>query len=132
MRFTKLLPFIAVALLIFSCYLPWMTIESNGLTITGVDTTGTSFGKPGYFHFVWAGLYLVFLAISKVWANRTAIGFAAFNIAWALRNFLLLPACSMGDCPQKKVGLYLLLFAAFAMFGAALTYQKTTNNIAAE
>lgn len=124
MRLTKFLPFIAAALLIFSCYLPWMTIESKSLTITGVDTTGTSFGKPGYFHFVWAFLYLAFSSIPKVWAKRTAMGFATFNIAWAFRNFLLLPACQMGDCPQKKVGLYLLILSSFGMFIAIAAWQK--------
>jgi predicted membrane-bound spermidine synthase len=132
MRFTKFLPFISVALLIVSCYLPWMTIESKNITITGVDTTGTSFGKPGYFHFVWAALYFVFFAIPKVWAKRTAIGFAAFNIAFAFRNFLLLPACQMGDCPQKKIGLYLLLFASIAMFAAILTHDKKKYTITQE
>lgn len=121
MRFTKLLPVLAVALLVISCYLPWMTIESKSITITGVDTSGTSFNKPGYFHFVWATLYLLFSFINKVWATRTAMVFAAFNVAWALRNFLLIPACQMGDCPVKNKGLYLLLFASLLMFVVPLS-----------
>jgi hypothetical protein len=129
MRVTKFLPFIAAALLVVSCYLPWMTMESKNITITGVNTTGTSFGKPGYFHFVWVLLYVVFLAIPKAWAWRTAIGFAAFNIAWAFRNFLLLPACQMGDCPKTKEGLYLLLFSSLAMFAAVLVYDKKEYSI---
>ncbi|HZH63501.1 MAG TPA: hypothetical protein VEY10_01330 [Flavisolibacter sp.] len=132
MRITKFLPFIAAALLVVSCYLPWMTIESKNITISGVDTTGTSFGKPGYFHFVWALLYISFLSIPKVWAKRTAIGFAAFNIAFAVRNFLLLPACQMGDCPVKKEGVYLLLFSSLAMFVAVLTYNNKQYSATAD
>ena len=116
MRLKFFLSFLAVALLILSCFLPWMVIESKSMTITGVDTGPTKFGKPGYFHFIWAGLYLLFLTIDKLWAKRVAIGLAAFNIAWALRNFLLLPACAGGECPVKKEGLYLLLVASLAMF----------------
>lgn len=89
-----------------------------------MDTTGTSFGKPGYFHFVWAALYLIFLLIPKIWTKRAAMVFAAFNIAWAVRNFLLLPACQMGDCPVKKEGLYLLLLSSLMMFAAGLTDEK--------
>lgn len=100
-----------------------MIIESRQLTITGVDTTGTDFGKPGYFHFVWAALYLIFLIINKVWSKRVALGLSAFNVAWALRNFLLIPVCAGGECPVKQVGLYLLLAASILMFVTGLFYE---------
>ena len=127
MRFTRLLPFIAVALLTISCFLPWLTIESKSITITGMDTTGTSFGKPGYFHFVWGGLYLIFVTIPKVWTQRTAVGFAAFNIAWAVRNFLLLPACQMGDCPTKRYGIYLMLLSSILLFCTVFFISGSTK-----
>ena len=126
-RLNFLLSLIAVAILVVSCFLPWMTIESKGLTITGLDTEGTRYGKPAYFHFVWAFIYLVFLLINRVWSKRAAIGVAAFNIAWAFRNFLLLPACQMGDCPVREIGLYLILFVALAMFVTPLIGDKSTE-----
>src|ERR1043165_2320052 len=92
---------LTITLLVVSCFMPWMTIESKGITITGLDTTGTSFGKPAYFHFLWSGLVLIFLLLNKVWSRRIALVFAAFNVAWALRNFLLIPSCQMGECPVK-------------------------------
>ena|SRR5438128_4414922 len=127
MRFTKLLPFIAIAGLVVSCFLPWITIESKNITITGLNTTGTSFGKPGYFHFMWVALYFIFVLINKVWSNRAAVGLAGFNIAWALRNFLLIPACQMGDCPVRREGLYLLLFGSILMFVAVLLYANNQS-----
>lgn len=126
MRLKFILSFLAVAVLVASCFLPWMTIESKTITITGLDTEPTRYGKPGYFHFIWAGLYLFFLAINKIWAKRVAVALAAFNIAWALRNFLLLPACAAGECPVKKVGLYLLLVSSLAMFITPLLSEATT------
>jgi hypothetical protein len=116
MRLNVLLSFLVAALLVVACLLPWVTVESKSLTISGIDTGGTSFGKPAYFHFVWTGLYLIFVFINKVWAKRTALVFAAFNIAWAARNFLLISACAGGECPAKRAGLYLLLIASLAMF----------------
>lgn len=131
MRLNLTFSLLAVALLVAGCLLPWMTVESKAITITGIDATGTSFGKPGYFHFLWAGLYLLFVVINKVWSIRVALVFAAFNAAWALRNFLLVPACAGGECPVKKAGLYLLVAAAVAMFFAPLverrTFQKAEN-----
>ena len=100
--------------------MPWMTIESKSITITGVETGGTTFGKPAYFHFFWTGLFLVFFLINRVWSRRTAMVFSAFNAAWALRNFLLLPACQMGDCPVRRAGLYVLLISSIALFFSGL------------
>ena len=127
MRLNLLLSILAVAILVAACFLPWITIESRGITITGIDTTGTAFNKPGYFHFVWAGLYLFFLLFNKVWARRTAVVLAAFNVAWALRNFLLIPACAGGECPVKKAGLYLLLAASLAMFFTPLAEKSASK-----
>lgn len=118
MRF--LLPLLVIAVLIAACFLPWMTVETRNITITGVDTTGTTFGKPAYFHFFWTGLYLLFILFNKVWSKRVAMGFAAFNFAWAVRNFLVIPACQMGECPVRRVGLYLLLLSSFALLFAGL------------
>jgi len=125
MRLKLILSLLAVALLVFSCFLPWMTIESKAITITGLDTTGTDYGKPAYFHFLWAVIYLLFVLINKVWSKRTAVVVAAFNIAWAARNFLLVPVCQMGECPVRKIGLYLMLVSSLAMFITPLLPEKT-------
>lgn len=130
MRLTFILPLLAVAVLIISCFLPWMTVESRALTITGVDTTGTTYRQPGIFHFIWAGAYLAFVFIPKLWARRTTVAMAGFNMAWAIRNFLLLPICQMGECPEREAGLYLLLVASLGMFVTPLFgryISKSTN-----
>jgi hypothetical protein len=57
---------------------------------------------------------------------------AAFNFAWAVRNFLLIPVCQMGECPVRRIGLYLLLLSSlaliFAGLGGALKQQETSND----
>lgn len=118
MRF--LFPLLVVAILIGSCFMPWMTIETKAITISGIDTKGTDYGKPAYFHFLWVGLFLVFLLVNRVWSRRTAVVFAAFNTAWAFRNFLVLPMCQMGECPVRRTGLYLLFFSSLLLFFAGL------------
>lgn|SRR6476619_5259410 len=118
MRFV--LPLFVVAVLIVSCFLPWMTIESKGITISGLNTAGTTYGKPAFFHFLWVAFFLVFLFLNKVWSTRAAMVFAALNAAWAFRNFLVLPMCQMGECPVRRTGLYLLFFSSLALFFAGL------------
>lgn len=118
MRF--FLPLLLVAVLLVGCFLPWMTIESKGITITGVDATGTDFGKPAYFHFFWVGLFLIFWLINRVGARRAAMVFTAFNVAWAFRNFFVLPICQMGECPVRRTGLYLVFISSILLFFAGL------------
>jgi hypothetical protein len=131
MRF--LLPLFVVAVLIWSCFMPWITIETKSITITGLDTTGTAYGKPAYFHFFWVGLFSLFFLINRVWSRRTAMVFAAFNAAWALRNFLVLPVCQMGECPVRRTGLYILFLSSIALFFTGLiapakdSVQTTAN-----
>lgn len=120
MQIIKWLGVAAAIALIVSCYLPWVVIESKDLVISGVETTGTNFGKPGYFHLALAVLYLLFVLINRVWSKRVNIFISAFNVAWALRNFAIVSACSGGECPEKQAGLYLILFSSLAMMFSVL------------
>jgi hypothetical protein len=115
MRWMKWIGLMAAILLIISCFTSWVVIESRNLVISGVDATGTNFGKPGYFHFILTGLFLIFLLTPKIWAKRSNLLIGAVNIAWAIRNFIIITACHMGECPEKKSGIYLAVFASAMM-----------------
>jgi len=120
MRWMKWIGILSAILLVVSCYTAWVFIPSKQLTVSGVDASGTNFGKPGYFHFVMAAIYIVFTLIPKVWSQRSNLLICAFNLAWAIRNFIIIPACQMGECPEKKQGLYLTLIASVLMLVASL------------
>jgi hypothetical protein len=120
MRWMKWTGIVTAILLIFFCFIPWVFIISKQITISGIQASGTNFGKPGYFHFVMAAIYIVFSLIPKVWTQRSNLLICAFNLAWAIRNFIILPACQMGECPEKKAGLYLVLFSSILMLIASL------------
>src|SRR5258706_1940209 len=115
MRLMKWIGLLSAVLLIVSCFTPWLFIESKNLTISGVDATGTNFGKPGYFHFIMTGIYIIFTLIPRVWSQRSNLLICAFNLAWAIRNFIIISACRMGECPAKETGLYLSLLASALM-----------------
>jgi hypothetical protein len=111
---------LATIALVIACFFPWVFIESKNITVTGIDATGTSFGKPGYFHFILAAFYLVFHFTPRIWAKRINLLVVALNIGWAARNYFLISACAGGECPEKKAALYIILISSFVMLVAAL------------
>src|SRR5262245_5922990 len=106
LRWMKWIALLAPIASIIACCFPWVFIQGKSITVTGIDSTGTRFGKPGYFHFFLAVIYLLFTFIPRVWAKRWNLLIVALNIAWAARNYLIISACSGGECPEKKAGLY--------------------------
>ncbi|MBZ4191073.1 hypothetical protein K7B07_19320 [Niabella sp. 3A5MI-3] len=95
--------------------MPWSQIPSMGLTLSGVDTTGTRYGKPAYNHFIVTGAVLVLTFIARLWAKRLNLLFGVLNLAWAIRNFILFGRCEAGDCPERQLGLYLVLLASIIL-----------------
>lgn len=120
MRYMKWIGLLAVIFLVVSCFLPWVIIASKGIIVSGVDSTGTNFGKPGYVHFIFGFFFIFFHFIPKLWAKRINLLIVALNIAWAVRNYLIISMCREGDCPEKRIGLWLVLAASVLMLIAAL------------
>jgi len=116
----KWIGLLAVILLIVSCFLPWVIISSKDIVVSGVDSTGTNFGKPGYTHFVLGVFFIIFHFIPRLWAKRVNLLVVALNIAWAIRNYFIISMCREGECPEKQIGLWLVLFASVLMLIAAL------------
>ena len=110
----------AAILLIVSCFTPWVFIESRNITVSGIDSTGTNFGKPGYFNLLLTFFFLLFHFIPKVWAKRSNLIITALNLGWAIKNYLMISACMGGDCPEKKTGMYLMLLSSLLMLVSAL------------
>lgn len=106
------LALLAAMILAIACFMPWSQIQSMGLTLSGVDTTGTRYGRPAYNHFILTGVILLLTFITRIWAKRMNLLFGVLNLAWAIRNFILFGRCEAGDCPERQIGLYLVLLAA--------------------
>lgn len=120
MRWTKWIGFVAVVIVIIACFMTWVVISSKNIVVTGVDAGGTSFGKPGYFHLLFSGIFLIFHLTHRVWAKRGNLAIGALNIAWAIRNYFLITACRGGDCPEKHIGIWLLLAGSVLLLIASL------------
>ena len=120
MKYLKWLGLLAAILLIASCFFPWVLILSKNITITGIQSDGTNFGKPGYFNLLMTGLYILFALTPRVWAKRANLIVVALNMAWSLRNYFMLTACEGGECPDTQPALYILLISSVIMFISAL------------
>lgn len=116
----KWIDLVAVILLVVSCFMPWVIISSNNIVVSGIDSTGTNFGKPGYTHFVLSFFFIIFHFIPKLWAKRVNLLIVALNIAWAIRNYFIISMCRQGECPEKQIGLWLVMLASVLMLVAAL------------
>ena len=80
--------------------------------ITGVNAEGTGFGRPGLMNIFLGAVCLILFSVPKIWAKLINVFDGAINLAWSVRNYLLVTTCYLGDCPEKKPGIYLLLFAS--------------------
>ena len=90
--------------------MPWAYIASLQTEITGFKTAGTNFGRPGFLSTIFAGIAAILFLIPRIWSKRVNVIIGAIGLAWSIRNYLLVGTCAMGECPEKRPGLHLLLF----------------------
>ena len=64
MKYSQLIGIGLAIALIAICYLPWIYISSIRITVTGLHSEGTSFGKPGLVNIAFAGLAIIFFSIT--------------------------------------------------------------------
>jgi uncharacterized membrane protein YuzA (DUF378 family) len=120
LKHSQTIGLIATVVLIIICFLPWVTIESKDLVISGMNATGTDFGTPGKVNVIFSALMAVFFALPKVWAKRTNVFIGALNFSWSVKNYLVLSSCLMGECPTKMPALFALV--ALSGIGMFMTF----------
>lgn len=120
---------LAAIVLVIACFYPWVTIPAKNIVVSGVDSTGTAFGKPGYLNFVLSALFALFLVVAKDWTRKAALFAAAFNLAWSVRNFLIISICHGGVCPERQPAFYVVLVAAFCMLLAVMLTKTKVKQV---
>lgn len=124
----KALAILSAFFVIGACFFPWVDIESKNIVVSGIHADGTNFGKPGFLHFFCVGLSLLLLLVNKPWSQKAAVVFGAFNVAWAVRNTIIISACQMGECPEKQLALYVLVPASIVFLIGALLWNTSKQN----
>ena len=112
MKYTQTIGIIAALVVLICSFLPWSIVVSEQITISGFDTKGTRFGKPGLFLNFFTIIAIVLFLIPAIWAKRTNIFIGAIVFTWSLRNYILVSTCLMGECPVKQPALYALVIAS--------------------
>ena len=102
-------------------YLPWTYVPALHVTIRGMDSGGTLFGKPALFNFFCCAPALAFFAIPRLWAKRANIFAASMNLAWALKNMVILGICRQGECPESRPWLYVMFALSLGILVMAFT-----------
>lgn len=127
MKYSQLFGCIAVFLLAAICYLPWSYIPDRNIIITGMSAPDTIYGKPGLMHFVLGVILIIFFITPKVWAKRINVFIAALNVAWTVRNYILLSTCYMGECPERKAGIFLAIL--LSLFILIMSFLPDLNTL---
>lgn len=115
MKYSNYLGVAAAIALIAFCFVPWVYIISIQTTITGLDSGLTNFGSPGVIHIILCVFSIILFLLYKVWAKRANLFVVTFNFTWSIRNFLVITQCQMGECPEKKLGIYAVIILSSIM-----------------
>ena len=105
--------------LIVACFLPWGYYADINQTFTGFYSYHNQYGRPGKFLVPMGLLILVFMLLPKLWAKRANLFIAALTFAYAVKTYILFGSCYNNYCPQRLIGIYVVLFAALIMLVAA-------------
>ncbi len=127
MKYSNWIGIAAFVMLVVVSYQPWVYIESKEITVTGLRAAGTNFGKPALMSLTLGVIAFILFLLPYTGAKRANLFFCALNLAWAVRNYVVLSTCREGDCPDKRPGLYLMLAASILMLAASLFPQGKLN-----
>jgi hypothetical protein len=110
---------IACIMLVVACFMPWTYHEDLKQTFTGFYSHENYYGKPGVFLTIVAIAAFAFMYIPKVWAKRTNLFLCAIAVGYAIKSFILFTSCYKAYCPEKKLGIYLVLVCTIVMLVSA-------------
>lgn len=115
MKYSQIIGVGLVLAFVVVAWMPWIYIPSLHVSVKGMDDGGTIFGKPALFNLICCAFSLIFFAIPRLWAKRGNIFAATMNLAWALKNFIILSICRQGECPDRKAALFLMFLFALGI-----------------
>jgi len=112
--------------LIVSCFLP-LTYYADPNITNEAERTFTSFysykqqyGKPGNTLVFLSAVILILMILPRVWAKRTNLFLAAFTLAYVIKTYILFTSCYNAYCPEKRTGIFIMLFSAIAILMACV------------
>lgn len=120
MKYSKLIGLISAVLLIVVCFLPWTYHADIDKTFTGFFSERGMYGRPGKFFIFFAVICIAMLLVPRIWAKRVHLFVAALMVAYAIKTYVLFTSCYNAYCPEKKMGIYLVLILSIVQFVSSL------------
>jgi hypothetical protein len=110
----------ACVILIIACFLPWTYHADINKNFTGFFSEKNAYGRPGKYLTFFAAASLILIWLPKVWAKRIHLFFAALTVGYAIKTFILFTSCYNAYCPDKKIGIYLMIICCSIIFIASV------------
>jgi len=115
MKYSKWLGILSAVLLIGSCFIPWTWYPDLQKDFSGFFTHNNNYGKPGKVFLFLVIFAVSFFLIPRLWATRWNLFICALILAYAVKCFILFSSCYGGICPEKKIGIWLMLGSSALM-----------------
>jgi hypothetical protein len=96
--------------------MPWTYHADISTSFNGFYSEKNMYGKPAKLLLTFGGITTFCAFLPVLWLKRTAFLAGGLNVAYAIKNFLLFGSCYRGYCPEKQVGLFIMLMASLLIF----------------
>jgi len=110
----------AALLVVAACFMPWAYFPDLQKEFTGFFSEQNRYGRPGKVLIFFCVVEIVFFLIPRIWAKRANIFVSAVGFAWAVKSYMLYTACYRGTCPERRIGIFLVLGGALAVLVASV------------
>ncbi|HEY4111612.1 hypothetical protein [Puia sp.] len=110
----------AVLLVVAACFMPWAYFPDLQKEFTGFFSELNRYGRPGELFVAFGVVEIVFFLIPRLWAKRANIFVSAVSFAWGIKSYILYTACYRGTCPDRRIGIYLILVGTLLVLVASL------------
>ena|SRR6218665_3397690 len=127
-KYSKWIGLAAAVLLIAVCFMPWTYHTDIQKTFTGFFSEKGMYGRPGKLLIFLSVLSIVFILTPRIWAKRAHLFTSGLLVAYAIKTYILYTSCYNAYCPDKKLGIYLVLFLPLLQFVMALFPDMKIGN----
>ncbi len=120
MKYSQWIGVAAVLLIVGACFMPWAWFPDLQKDFTGFFSEQNRYGRPGKVLIFLGGVQILLFLIPRIWAKRANIFMSAVTFAWSVKSFILYSSCYKGICPERRLGLFLVLGGAAVVLVASM------------
>jgi hypothetical protein len=111
-RYSKWVTLFGALLMIAACYLPWAFYPDLNKSFNGFFSENNIYGKPAKLLISFALFNVLAQVVNSVFMKRVNLLLMALGFAYAIKSYIVYAECYKGYCPQKQIGIYLMVFAS--------------------